>query len=528
MGGGRLSLVAWTGLGLLAACARPSDGDPAAAAEHVEQKAPATERLRAATGVDWLVDVDPKHTTPDLAVPKSAPPAWIRPGESPVAAAVRFFDELGDVFVPAKQLDAGRAKALTDERGMTHVKLRSVDDAASGYTVHFAPGGAIAFVNGVFASSSAAPPPDPRTTTFHFQATGKGVRFFPPISDSSDVKPVDASNVPGQDGWFLLTPAEGQIPSVRTHPPANGGEVAPFHSADGLEWDPQPAGTPGAGAAVDAHEHTLQVLRWYDRTLKWNQFGQPTAGIDVIVHATPHGGSDPWDGASFDNGTVRVGDGTVSQGGGTLPYAGLSVLAHEITHGVTAATSALGFLGDSGAVNETMSDVFSILIQHDLTGSTSMQVGSDVTVSGSPDRDLIHPRRGESPQGQEDASCGLPAAPPDHASQRYTGTCDSGGVHANIGIGGNAFALMTVGGKNDTSNLGVSAPLGWEGSRDLWWFSERFVLMFGLTFSELARWQLASAKALGLPLEPVACAWVATGVLDPAYVAQSWDAHCGS
>jgi hypothetical protein len=85
---------------------------------------------------------------------------------------------------------------------------------------------------------------------------------------------------------------------------------------------------------------------------------------------------------------------------------------------------------------------------------------------------------------------------------------------------------MTVGGANDTSKIGVSSPLGWERARDLIWLSERYVLLPESSFSNLARWELAAAKSLGLPTQPVACAWVATGVLEPAYVKKKWKAEC--
>jgi Zn-dependent metalloprotease len=44
---------------------------------------------------------------------------------------------------------------------------------------------------------------------------------------------------------------------------------------------------------------------------------------------------------------------------------------------------------------------------------------------------------------------------PDHYSRRYTGPQDSGGVHINAGIPGNAFYLAIEGGINRTSGLAV-------------------------------------------------------------------------
>jgi hypothetical protein len=84
---------------------------------------------------------------------------------------------------------------------------------------------------------------------------------------------------------------------------------------------------------------------------------------------------------------------------------------------------------------------------------------------------------------------------------------------------------MTVGGANDTSKIAIDDPIGWERARALWWTSQRSVLLPGSNFSMLARWQIATAKALGLDVQPVACAWVATGVLDRSYAAK-WRVRC--
>ena len=51
----------------------------------------------------------------------------------------------------------------------------------------------------------------------------------------------------------------------------------------------------------------------------------------------------------------------------------LDVVGHELTHGVTAATANLDYQGQSGALNESMSDVFGSLVKQMSLGQTADQ-----------------------------------------------------------------------------------------------------------------------------------------------------------
>jgi hypothetical protein len=104
---------------------------------------------------------------------------------------------------------------------------------------------------------------------------------------------------------------------------------------------------------------------------------------------------------------------------------------------------------------------------------------------------------------------------------------DCGGVHTNSGIPNNAFYLMVMGGANDTSKIEVTHPLGWEGARRVWWNSQRHDLSVESDFSQAARAQVAAAKKTHVARDGVACAWVATGVLDADYVAR-YKIPCGA
>lgn len=69
-----------------------------------------------------------------------------------------------------------------------------------------------------------------------------------------------------------------------------------------------------------------------------------------------------WDGSRM---TYGDGDGNIF-----IPLnRGLDVVAHELVHGLTTSTSNLVYRGQSGALNEAMSDIFAALVEMENGGS---------------------------------------------------------------------------------------------------------------------------------------------------------------
>jgi hypothetical protein len=126
--------------------------------------------------------------------------------------------------------------------------------------------------------------------------------------------------------------------------------------------------------------------------------------------------------------------------------ASLDVIGHELTHGVTEHTAGLIYSGQSGALNESISDVFGILVaqhqaQHSAADSDWL-IGGDLLLPGVKGvglRNMLHPgtayddpRLGKDPQ-------------PDSMAGYLNTTTDNGGVHYNSGIPNRAFALVATG-----------------------------------------------------------------------------------
>jgi thermolysin len=123
----------------------------------------------------------------------------------------------------------------------------------------------------------------------------------------------------------------------------------------------------------------------------------------------------------------------------------LDIVGHELTHGVTDFTSQLIYENESGALNESFSDMMGTAIEfyYQPAGSGALRadylIGEDVITPGGV-RSMANP----APYGQ-----------PDHYSKRVTTTDDNGGVHTNSGIGNHAYYLAIEGGTNRTSGLPV-------------------------------------------------------------------------
>jgi Zn-dependent metalloprotease len=144
----------------------------------------------------------------------------------------------------------------------------------------------------------------------------------------------------------------------------------------------------------------------------------------------------------------------------------VDVIAHELTHGVTQFTAGLEYHNQSGALNESMSDVFGSLVKQWSLQQTAQEadwlIGADIFTPGiegdalrsmkapgtAYDNDLI----GKDPQPDNiNAYVHLPD----------TDAGDNGGVHINSGIPNKAFYLTAIG-------IGGNA---WEAAGHVWYES---------------------------------------------------------
>ncbi len=166
--------------------------------------------------------------------------------------------------------------------------------------------------------------------------------------------------------------------------------------------------------------------------------------------------------------------------------ASLSVIGHELAHGVTQYTSALEYEGQSGALNESISDVFGALVeQYDrgqMAGEASWLIGEGLftpAVSGRALRNMLEPGT-----AYDDDVLGRDPQPA-HMSDYVDTEDDNGGVHLNSGIPNRAFAVAAT-------TLGGPA---WNGVGLVWYDAIRGDISPRATFAEFADLTIASAAA---------------------------------
>ena len=187
----------------------------------------------------------------------------------------------------------------------------------------------------------------------------------------------------------------------------------------------------------------------------------------------------------------------------------IDVIGHELTHGVTQYTLGLRYLGQPGALNESISDVFGSLVKQYALGQTAEQadwlIGDGIlgpAMHGVALRSMKAP--GTAFEGDNQ---------PANMSGYVHTSADNGGVHTNSGIPNHAFYLAATA-------LGGHA---WEKAGRIWY--ETMVtgaVTADATFAAFAQATVRSAQrlyGLGSPeSDAVGGAWSQVGVLKGAGV----------
>ncbi|WP_133545203.1 M4 family metallopeptidase [Microbacterium sp. BK668] len=228
------------------------------------------------------------------------------------------------------------------------------------------------------------------------------------------------------------------------------------------------------------------------------------AGGELL--ATVHYGED-YDNA-FWNGERMVfgdGDGEIFTGFTNS----VTVIAHELTHGVTEVSGGLEYEGQSGALNESISDVFAALTEQHQLGQTadeaSWLIGEGIFTDAVEGRAL---RSMKDPGTAYDDDVLGKDPQPGHMRDYVVTTNDNGGVHINSGIPNRAFVLAALA-------LGGSA---WERAGRIWYRTlTSGTLSPTADFAEFAAATIATAEAeYGVESEEVSAvrdAWTEVGVI---------------
>jgi thermolysin len=275
-------------------------------------------------------------------------------------------------------------------------------------------------------------------------------------------------------------------------------------------------------AGVDAHYGAAKTYDYYLNVHGRNGIngsggpGVTTAAanssISLITSRVHFGTSGAYNNAFWFNNMMSYGDGNGSQ---FSPLTTIDICGHEMTHGVTENESNLTYSGESGALNESWSDVFGAMVELYADGGVvsadTWKIGEDAYTPGTSGDALRYMNDPHlAPNGGWTAN-----DDPDHYSERYTGTGDNGGVHINSGIANKAFYLAAVGGTHHLSGVTVTG-MGPTDAARIWYSANANYMTSGTNFSGARTATLNAATAIfggGSPqYNSTANAWCAVGV----------------
>lgn len=176
----------------------------------------------------------------------------------------------------------------------------------------------------------------------------------------------------------------------------------------------------------EAFDNTGEVYKFYDQAVERDSYDDDGGTLTSSVHVAEPSGA-PFENAYWDGQQLAFGDG--------FPVA-LDVVGHELTHAYTQYTTGLVGTGQSGALNESISDIMGVAIEIAANEEVDWDMGEDLPVG--PIRSLSEP-----------GEFGDPAV-----LSEWVKTCqDNFGVHTNSTIMSHAFYLAAL-------NLSAELELG--------------------------------------------------------------------
>ena len=213
--------------------------------------------------------------------------------------------------------------------------------------------------------------------------------------------------------------------------------------------------------------------------------------------------------AFWDGSRMTYGDGN---GTATSPLTTMAIAGHEITHGLTSRTANLVYSYESGALNESFSDIFGVAIDFwSRPTLADWEMGDEIYISSS-----SYFRSMSNPNARNDPDTYL-------GTHWYTGTGDNGGVHTNSGVQNFWFYLLVNGGSgtNDNGDAYSVTGLGLDTAARIAFRNLTVYLGRNSQYSDARFYAIKAATDLYGACSPAVIAttnaWHAVGV-GPAYV----------
>ena len=182
--------------------------------------------------------------------------------------------------------------------------------------------------------------------------------------------------------------------------------------------------------AFDVHYGAEMTYDFFYNWFGRNSYDDNGAPINSFVHFDVNFDNAFWDGYS-----MTYGDGDFLN-----PLTTIDIVGHEITHAVTQHSANLVYQDESGALNESFSDIFGIMIDFESNPSiANYEMGEQVLPDGSPMRSMSNPNSINYPDTYQ-------------GNFWVTGPEDNGGVHTNSSVQNYWFYLLAEGGSGTNDN----------------------------------------------------------------------------
>jgi Zn-dependent metalloprotease len=198
--------------------------------------------------------------------------------------------------------------------------------------------------------------------------------------------------------------------------------------------------------AIDAHWGAEMTYDYYLNQHQRNSVDNQGKKLVNLMHYGTNFVNAFWDGNRMIYGD---GDGKIG------PLVSLDIIGHEITHGVTSNSAQLALENESGALNESFSDIFGVVIDHyTRPEKANWTVGEEVS---SLIRSLENPSINNDPDTYQGTNW------------KKLGDADMGGIHSNNGVQNHWFYLLSNGGSgtNDLGNTYQVSGIGIEKSAQI-------------------------------------------------------------
>ncbi len=254
--------------------------------------------------------------------------------------------------------------------------------------------------------------------------------------------------------------------------------------------------------ATDVHWGAEMTYDFYKQTFNRNSYDDSGTKVISKVHVRKNYNNAYWDGK-----VCNYGDG---DGIKYMPLTSLDICGHELSHGVTGNTAQLVYRKESGALNESFSDIMAKCIQYYTdTNNLKWTIADQIVINNNkPFRDMSDPNAYSNPRYY-------------YGLYYYTGNADNGGVHTNSGVQNFWFYLLSKGGKgqreDDKKPYNITA-LGIEKAGEIAFTNLSSYLVSSSEYIDACYSSLDVCTALygenSLEYKEVEEAWYAVGVLN--------------